>query len=181
MTTTCHISLDIETLGTRVGSVVLSCALVRFEDHASTTLNLNIHEQMDLGLQVDPKTHEWWGTQRPDAWARAIENPYSLSVALPYFSDWISKAVGGRPMRLWCHGGAFDAPLLQEVYRVAGLPIPWHYRDVRDTRTLYDLAAVDLADYSSGMAHCALDDALCQTRAAQEALRRLMPREAVAA
>lgn len=170
---TCHISLDIETLGTRVGSVVLSVALVRFEDHAATTLNLNIHEQMDLGLQVDPRTHEWWATQSPVAWARATENPVGVKVALDYISEWITKAAYGRPLRLWCHGASFDAPLLQDVYRAAGLPIPWHYRDVRDTRTLYDLAGVDLADYSDGNDHVALSDALCQTRAAQEALRRL--------
>lgn len=170
---TCHISLDIETLGTRVGSVILSVAFVRFEDHASTTLNLNIHEQLDLGLQNDPATHKWWATQSPDAWARATANPYPILTALNHFSSWITAAVAGRPFRLWCHGASFDAPLLQEVYRVAGLPIPWHYRDVRDTRTLYDLAAVDLRDFATDDAHVALSDAMAQTRAAQEALRRL--------
>jgi 3' exoribonuclease, RNase T-like len=171
MTTTpavCHVMLDIETLGTRVGNVVLSVAFVRFEDHASTTLNLNIHEQLDLGLVVDPETHEWWGRQRPDTWARATENPYPVITALNHFSDWLAAAAVGRSLFIWCHGACFDAPLLQDVYRAAGLPIPWHFRNVRDTRTLYDLAGIDLRDFSDGTG-----DALCQTRAAELALRRL--------
>ena len=167
---TCHIMCDIESLGTRVGSVVLSVAFVRFEDHASLSLNLNVPEQQALGLEINPATVEWWrDPSRSEAWAAATTNAYPLSIALPHIAAWIAWAQAGRPLRLWCHGASFDAPLLQDVYRAAGLPIPWHYRDVRDTRTLYDLAGVDLSEHRDGSDHVAL----VQTRAAQFALSRL--------
>jgi hypothetical protein len=172
----CHISLDIETLGVRPGSVVLSAAFVRFEDFASCSVNLNIHEQMALGCEVDPQTHSWWGTQPIEAWDAATQNPASLAVALPYFAQWLAWAGGGRPVMIWCHGASFDAPLLAELYRRAGIACPWKYNAIRDTRTLYDLAGVDLREYSAGTAHVALDDALCQTKAAIEALSRLAPK-----
>lgn len=167
---TTHIMCDIETLGTRVGSVVMSAALVRFSDLASMSVNLHIGEQQALGLEVDPNTHQWWGTQPPEAWRAATENAYPLAIALPHIATWINWAVGGGPMFIWCHGAGFDCPLLQEVYRRSNQPVPWHYRNVRDTRTLYDLAGVTL-EASGG--HVALADAMAQTHAAREAMNRL--------
>lgn len=73
---------------------------------------------------------------------------------------------------LWSHGAATDAPWLAAAYHACGLPVPWHYRAPRDTRTLFDLAGID--DHSAwlkqhpgplGIAHHSLDDAVCQARA----------------
>lgn len=175
---TTHIMIDTETLGTRPGSVVLSVALVRFSDLSSMSVNLHIGEQQTLGLEVDPNTHAWWGTQPPETWQKATENAYPLATALPHIAAWIAWATGGGSMFIWCHGAGFDCPLLQEVYRRAGVQVPWHYRNVRDTRTLYDLAGVDLAAFSNGQDngqdHVALGDAMAQTMAAREAMARLM-------
>lgn len=75
-------------------------------------------------------------------------------------------------LRLWSHGAATDAPWLAAAYHACGLPVPWHYRAPRDTRTLFDLAGID--DHSAwlkqhpgplGIAHHSLDDAICQARA----------------
>lgn len=75
---TCHTMADIETLGTRVGSVVLSVAFVRFEDMASCSVNLSVPDQQSLGCEVDPSTVEWWRAQPPEAWAAASSNPQPL-------------------------------------------------------------------------------------------------------
>ena len=73
---------------------------------------------------------------------------------------------------LWSHGAAFDSPILAAAYAACGLPVPWHYRAPRDTRTLFDIAGID--DHSAwlnqhpgplGVAHHALDDSICQARA----------------
>lgn len=178
---TCHLMLDIESLSTRVGGVVLSAAFVRFEDLASCSINLSVTDQQALGMEVDASTVEWWRAQPPEAWAAAASNPQPIAAALPYLTTWLQWAAAGRPLFIWCHGASFDAPLLGEVFRRAGLPCPWKYNEVRDTRTLYDLAGVDLKTYSHGMAHVALDDAICQTKAALDSLRILQDRREVAA
>lgn len=162
--------LDIETLGTRPGAVILAAAFVRFSDEAHCTLNFSIPDQQALGLEIDPETHAWWGRQDPAAWAAATENPLPIAAALPYVATWLQWAAGGGEALIWCHGATFDAPLLGELYRRAGIACPWAFWSVRDTRTLYDLAGVDVKAYAVPPPHIALNDAIGQTRAANVAL-----------
>lgn len=168
---TTHLMLDIESLGTRVGSIVTSVAFVRFSDEASCTLNLSIPDQEALGLEMDPKTLAWWEQQGAEAKAASRANPVALRNALAYFASWITWA-GPDPL-IWCHGATFDCPLLEELYRRAGLPTPWPYWGVRDTRTLYDLAGIDVKAFAVPPPHIALNDAIGQTRAAVAALKVL--------
>jgi len=60
--------------------------------------------------------------------------------------------------------------LLGEVYRRAGVPTPWKWWNIRDTRTLYDLADISNKAYAVPPPHIALNDAIGQTRAANAAL-----------
>jgi len=171
---TTHVMLDIESYGVRVGAVVLSAALVRFTDLAATTVNLSIPEQQALGLEIDLATHQWWGTQSPSSWAAATNGAVPLRPALEHLAAWLAWARGADELMLWCHGASFDGPLLQEVFRRAGIACPWSFRDLRCTRTLYELAGVDPRNYYvPGADHVALTDALGQAHAAIEALRRL--------
>lgn len=169
---TTHIMCDTETLTTRPGGVVLSVAFVRFSDEASFSLNLSVTEQQALGLEIDPRTHAWWGQQDPVAWQAATENPQSLATALPYMVDWLRWAVPDGDFLLWCHGATFDAPILGEVYRRAGIACPWvdQFWRVQCTRTLYNLAGINVKDYAVPPPHVALNDAIAQTRAANAAL-----------
>lgn len=170
--TTTHVMLDIETLGTRPGATILSAALVRFSDEAHCTVNFDTAEQhAALGSYSDPETVEWWRQQDPLAWQMATQNPAPVRTGLAYLSDWIAWA-GADPL-IWCHGATFDAPLLDDLYRRAGVSCPWRFWSVRDTRTLYDLASVNVKDYAVPPPHVALNDAIGQVRAANAALRVL--------
>lgn len=171
-----HIMQDIETLGTRAGSVVLSVALVRFTDEANCTVNLSVPEQLQTGLEIDPATHAWWGEQNlkyPGAWERVTTNPQPLVAGLQYLSAWIHWASPDSNPLIWAHGATFDPVLLGEVYRRAGVPVPWQFWDCRDTRTLYDLAGVNVKDYPVPPPHVALNDAIAQVRAANASLQIL--------
>lgn len=177
-----HLMLDIETLGTRVGSVVLSAALVRFSDEAHTSVNMDTKAQYDAGLTHDESTVAWWQQQSQaakDAAFGAVGVP--LVPALQHLSAWIAWAAPSGDFLIWCHGATFDCPLLEEVYRRAGVPCPWRFWQVRDTRTLYDLSGVDLRSYAVPPPHVVLNDALAQTRAANAALRIIADRRGVAA
>jgi hypothetical protein len=169
-----HIMTDIETLGTRPGAVIISAAFVRCSDEAHMVLNLSIPDQTALAMEIDPKTHAWWGEQEakaPGIWQRVTENPQPIAVALPYIAQWLQWAAGGsNDWLIWCHGATFDCPLLDELYRRAGIPSPWQYWQVRDTRTLYDLAGINPKDYAVPPPHIALNDALGQARALMASL-----------
>lgn len=165
-----HLMLDSETLSTRPGGVVMSVALVRFSDEAHCSINLNISEQQALGLTIDPKTEAWWAQQDRAAWAAATSNPLPVGAALDYLSSWINWASGGADPLIWAHGASFDGPMLTALYDATGREPPWKFWNLRDTRTLYDLAGVDVRNYACPPPHVALNDALAQTRAAVAAL-----------
>jgi len=133
-------------------------------------------------LTRDPKTVQWWSEQSVEAQA-AFANVVDLHDALLSFVTWLElvtrniandQSVQDRQyVRLWSHGPAFDPPILAAAYKAVkavGLPVPWHYRAPRDTRTAFDMAGVDdhsafLNRFSVGTYHHALDDAICQARA----------------
>lgn len=136
-------------------------------------------------LKRDYNTENWWSDQSAEAQG-AFENPVDLKDALRRFGTWlhcVSNRINPyRPhdvnyvpvgdVRLWSHGPAFDPPILAAAYEAVGLPVPWHYRAPRDTRTAFDMAGI--VDHSAwlaehpgplGISHHALDDAICQARA----------------
>lgn len=169
---TTHLMVDIESLGTRPGAIVLAVAFVRFSDEAQMTVNLSLPDQEALGLEKDPDTLRWWAEQEakhPGAWAAATSNAQPLVPALQYIAQWIAWAAPSDAL-VWCHGATFDCPLLGELYRRANVPCPWHWASVRCTRTLYDLAGINPKDYAVPPPHIALNDAIGQTRAANAAL-----------
>lgn len=171
---TTHIMLDIESLCKRPGGPVLSVAFVRFTDEASVSLNLSVPEQQALGLEIDQETHAWWGQQDPAAWHAATVNPLPLRTALDHFLAWLSWAAPSQDALIWCHGASFDVPILGEVYRRMGYEhAPCPFWNIRDTRTLYDLAGINVKDYAVPPPHIALNDAIAQTRAAVAALKVL--------
>lgn len=202
-----HISLDLETWGTRPGADIRSIGACVFDpvrqwvpdpsvdlamvndrpveprfyiacDNAQDTP----HGWRDaLGapprkypLHRDPRTVQWWSEQSDEAQA-AFADPVDLREALDRFDHWLRQVapqMPGMDLRIWSHGAAFDPPILAEAYHAVGLPVPWHYRAPRDTRTLFDMAGID--DHSAwlnqhpgplGVSHHSLDDSICQARA----------------
>lgn len=138
-------------------------------------------------LHRDPRTVQWWSEQSDEAQA-AFADPVELKDALAAFTSWLYRIAGESgnsiaqrsDLRIWSHGAAFDSPILAAAYEAVGLPVPWHYRAPRDTRTLFDLA--DVTDHSAwlaqhpgplGLTHHALDDAICQARAVCAAYKRI--------
>lgn len=172
---------DLETLGTRPGCVVLAAAFVRFSDGAHASVNISVPDQQNLGLEIDPATQAWWSNQDAAALALATQNPVPLVSALDYITTWLEWAAAGGDWLIWCHGATFDCPILAELYRRVGREAPWKFWNIRDTRTLYDLAGVDLKAFAVPPPHVALNDAIGQTNAANEALRRIAAVRAAAA
>lgn len=138
-------------------------------------------------LHRDPETVQWWSEQSDEAQA-AFTDPVDLRDALERFTMWLNTICtpdsvpppNGHDIRIWSHGPQFDISILAAAYEAVGLPVPWHYRAPRDTRTAFDLAGID--DHTEwlkrfpgplGIPHHALDDAICQARAVCAAYGRL--------
>jgi len=167
------VMIDIETMGTTPGSAILSIGAVMF---GPSGLGETFYAPIALasctaaGLTIDPDTVAWWMKQSDAARAAAFrDDAQHLAVVLARFMCWLELMEAEHP---WCHGANFDAPLLEAAYRACGMTPPWKFWNVRDTRTLYELAHVKV-DRARGVHHTALDDALAQAEAAVVALQRL--------
>lgn len=146
-------------------------------------------------LHRDPDTVRWWSEQSEAAQA-AFTDPVDLREALERFTMWLIRQSADREqpvitrlamdhyewvkledLKIYAHGPQFDISILEAAYHAVGLPVPWHYRAPRDTRTVFDMAGITdhsawLAQHATGTVHHALDDAICQARAVCAAWNR---------
>lgn len=171
----CHIMIDIETLGTKSNSVILSVGAVQFDlrgnVHDRYHKGIEIQSCLDIGMEVDGYTIEWWLKQKHENIARlmSIDCLPLKTVLLQLYDCFVSML---KPITyVWSHGSSFDLVLLENAYKAAGWKGAWwKYSNVRDTRTLFDLANYE---YIAKGGHDALEDAKNQAKAVQEAYQKL--------
>lgn len=174
------VMLDLETLGTEPGYIVLSVGACSFdlttgEVHDVFYETLQTRPQAELGLDVDVSTVAWWLEQPQEAREEAFSGRSHPSYAAARFQTWFKMVEGSQ---IWSQGN-IDMPMWQRVMRLHNLNEPWDFWNIRDTRTLYDLAKMrDNFSYKhdvprDGTYHHALDDAKHQVKCCHEAWNRL--------
>lgn len=158
-----HIMLDLETLATSPDSVILSFAAVKFnpfsldEDNDyrhNLNLKINIDEQIEMGRAVDDSTIEWWGRQPAEIRQFAFDDNGRTDLA--DFVIRLNKFVVAADC-IWAQGPVFDIVILENLYRQIGIPVPWPYYTIRDSRTLIKALGKDIV-HSRSNAHDALED-----------------------
>lgn len=162
-TNTQDVMLDIETFGSKPGSVIVAIGAVKM-DLAAGTVGDSFYRDIDpassqrLGLTIDARTVIWWMGQSDDA-RLSIVQPNQLALlpeALRDFAVWI-----GPDTNLWGNGSDFDNVLLGAAYDACLLERPWSHSRNRCYRTLKSLFPdVKLIRY--GTHHHALQDAVTQ-------------------
>lgn len=163
--------IDIETLGTAPGSVILSIGAVTFNAEAGTLgaefySAIDPRSAVDAGLRMDISTLKWWMTQSDDARSAVFAGNQPLDCALREFSDFTREVDASR---VWAKPPSFDLVLLEAAFKACRLHVPWHYRSLRDVRTLLDFTGT--RPTYVGTAHNALDDARSQALSVIDACR----------
>lgn len=164
------IMVDIETMGIRPSSAILSIGAVEFDEVkiiSTFSARIDLQSCLDVGLTVDASTIHWWMGQSDDA-RKALLNvrPKPLAEALSAFSAaflWKKKPV-------WCNGLSFDLPILENAYHAVNKHVPWEYfngRDYRTVKNLFPKALVQEFEVEPAIAHDALSDATAQTQTLQ--------------
>jgi hypothetical protein len=174
-----HCMIDIETLGTRPGAVILSIGVVTFDEKGvikEWLCNVDLKSSLDAGLGVEAGTIHWWMRQSGEAVAAAFQEIGSTPVkdALTALYEFTQDE---NCKWFWSHGATFDLVLLQEAAIRVGAPPLFEnsaFRAARDTRTLFEIADVNPKNFlGSGVAHKALDDARAQALAVIECWKRI--------
>lgn len=131
------VMVDIETLGTKPGSLILSIGAVRFDKdglHKEFYRNVEALSSLMAGFTVDPDTVRFWNNQPFDTRAILFNSPVKIEHVLFHLTDFIH-----RDTRVWAKGPDFDLVMLQAAYEKIGERIPWSYRNTRDVRTILDI------------------------------------------
>jgi len=158
-----HVMVDIETLGTKPGSVILSIGACRFDESGIGERfyrPIDVFDSLMAGLTINPETVEWW--QARDAAAKGALRPaLPLLEALHAFAGFVVARPSTDPPRLvWAKGPDFDLVLLGAAYDAVGGPRPWKYNATRDVRTI--LALAPGVRHQNIIEHHALEDAVTQ-------------------
>lgn len=185
-----HCSVDLETLGTRPGSVIFSIGAVFFDPFTNEPgpafyQVIDVASSCVAGLRGDHDTIAWWEKQSGEAKV-AYDEAFGgqgepLPKTLEAFATWLVSQSrlpdGADSVCVWGNGAAFDNALLAEAYRACGLAVPWKFWHDRCFRTLKALGK-DLGVKEprfGGVPHHALDDACHQANWACLIFQALAP------
>ena len=175
-----NIMLDLETLGTKSDSVILSIGAAAFNEDSIINefyTTINVQSCVGKGLKMYPNTVCWWANQSDAAKKGIFESQVTLPAALSDFSLWVRSMEANMldSVRMWGNGEDFDNVVLREAYLKVGTPpsrIPWHFRNNMSYRTLKNLLPhVEIKRV--GEHHNALDDAKSQALHAIKLLKEL--------
>lgn len=158
-----HVMVDLETLGIRTTSVLLSIGAAKFNKDEIIDkfyININISSCLKEGMTYDQTTIEWWKKQSEEAKASLRSELYELKAALIKFSEWF----GPKPLPLWGNGVGFDNVILGSAFDRVGLPRPWRYLDDRCFRTIKALFPPKEDVPFEGTPHNSLDDAIHEAK-----------------
>lgn len=172
-----HCMIDLETWGTAPGCAIASIGAVMFDPVEGLIAgkefyrNIDLQSCLDRGLRMEGQTVEWWMDDNKEKARRSLKgDKQALNVVLNDFRGWFISNSG---YYIWSHGASFDTPIVEVGFRACGTrQMPWDFWNIRDTRTIYDLAGVK-PDRAVGVHHNSLDDARTQAETVVKSWRML--------
>lgn len=178
-----HVMIDIETLGVSVTSPVVSIGACFF-DPMFGTIGQGFYERVDMASAlscgtIEASTIEFWMTkaEQPARDALFDGERHIMPVTLKKLSEFFLNADADQ-VYVWAKGPSFDIAILERLYALHLQRAPWHYRNVRDVRTVEALAEEINPAWNHveqvGTSHNALSDAIYQARCVSAAWSTLI-------
>ena len=167
-----HLMVDLETLATTPNAAVLTIGACTV-DPMSNEICKQFYEKIDIESQepleshIDNNTLEWWGKQDKQIQEDAFSEDGRI-----HLHDAMKKlySFGLGTTNVWSHGSIFDIVIIENICSKLQQAVTWKFWEIRDTRTLFDLAKVELNIQGK---HNALTDAVAQAKGVQEAYKKL--------
>ena len=165
-----HVMIDLETLSTDSHAVIVTIGAMKFDPYniiPPTDIFYRRVQLVNSGYHLNMETLMWWMQQKDEARNEAFNMNVRLSIkqSLADLAYWLPV----NPY-IWAHGKDFDVPILNHAFDYEGLPLPWKFWDTRDTRTVYDMAKINVKDFAipEGFSeHHAIGDCYRQVAAVQ--------------
>lgn len=144
------IMIDLETLGTSAGSIILSVAMKAFRlDGGEPPTDFCYHQHISVlsslmqHLRSDVATEDWWAKQPEDARRNIMEGQkgaLEVGGVMRLIYEVLAMYNDQYQMYLWGRGvGGFDLPILDFVMKKVvgdGYKTPWKYWSAVDVRSV---------------------------------------------
>lgn len=163
-----HCMIDLETMGLRPTSCIVSIGAVLFNEEdilAEFHTAISLQSSRAFGLTTDKSTVDWWMKQSAEArssWQR--EDAPGLTESLALFCEWLrSNKATESNLKPWGNGADFDLVLLKSSFDAVNADVPWKFWNHRCFRTVKNLYP-GIQVPRQGTHHNALDDARYQTQ-----------------
>lgn len=177
------VMIDIETLGVKPGCAVLAIGGMAYDprkpwisgegQEISRTHRFvraaSLESSLEAGLVIEAGAMRFWLRQPREAQDEAFKGTDSLARAGMDFIQWFRGLPASGPVNVWAHGAPFDPGILGHALEAVGLDVPWEFRNIRDTRTAFDMAGVSY----KGTHHTVEQDCLQQCEHVCAAFARL--------
>lgn len=142
-----QVLIDLETLGTKPGDMILSIGALEFDWEASMMLTrfycvINPIKSGNAGFRIDPATLMWWTDQESDLWGEtytqvgAVAPREACELLAGFFQE--CRLEGTEVETVWGNSPSFDCALLRAYFERSDLPVPWEYWQERDVRSALD-------------------------------------------
>lgn len=156
--------IDIETMGTKPYSVILSIGAVKFDRYTGEIGDefyrvIDVKSSKKAGLIFDFDTVMWWANQPEDVRNSILEGKNSLFLVL---AD-LMMFIGNSAATVWSNSPSFDLCLIRNACERVDIDPIWQFWQERDVRTISALAPdIRKTLPREGNAHNALDDCKSQ-------------------
>lgn len=166
-----------ETLSTDTRTVILTIGVVRFDPYGNgvaerLSLRPTIDEQTDqYSRTISESTMQWWSNQSPEAIEEAMGDKDRISYR--ECMEKLHKFCWNRG-NVWSNGSVFDIMIAESAFSDLGMRPPWSYWNIRDCRTIYELAGLSLKDDGHVTTHKAVEDAERQAIIVQRAYKKFV-------
>lgn len=157
--------IDIETLGTKPGCVILSISAVVFDLKTGNTQdifhqNISAYDSVKQGLKIDTETFMWWMEQSKEAQNKVVElrNQMKLRNTIISFCRFIYNNTS-KDVKVWGNSARFDLGILEAAFNLFDIETPWKHYNELDVRTLISFAPeIKAATKFEGIPHYGIDD-----------------------
>ena len=163
------VMVDIETLGNKVDSVMLSISAVQFDMATGKTgaefhIDISPESCIEAGLKMSADTIMWWMKQNEEARKMLTDvydrgESYLLAAALTEFNQWLRENTDTDKVELWGNSNRFDLGIICKSMDAVNVEPAWKHFNEKDVRTLSGLIPeFKKNEVFTGVKHYGIDD-----------------------
>lgn len=167
-----NVMIDIEALDDKPTAAIASIAAAFFDPLTGEVgekfyVRVDVEDSARFDGTIGASTFKWWLKQNAAARAEVAANDgISIFQAVLDVNAFIKGADDTKSVKVWARGIAYDLPIIYSAMRTFDIAPCWSFWNVRDVRTVHEMALM-LAGHASNrlvsdIAHQALCDVLNQ-------------------